>query len=198
MADLDQLVKHIAAGRETRNREYKRSTPWEGAFRGALVRTILGMANIQDGGVIVIGIRQEGEQVFRDGVAPEQLDTYRQDQISEYVNGFAAPYVNVVVSRVEYEGRVFVVMEITEFAELPVVCHASYQGELRTGAVYTRSKRMNATVEIQGEAEMRELINLAVDKGMRRMLARVQKWGLAIPLQLAADIQSLEQERGQL
>jgi hypothetical protein len=49
---------------------------------------------------------------------------------------------------------------------------------LRRGACYVRASHKPETSEIPSEQEMRELLELAIDKGVVKFLARVQKAGL--------------------
>jgi hypothetical protein len=42
---------------------------------------------------------------------------------------------------------------------------------LRGGAVYTRTRRMYECAEVPGQAEMRELLELAIEKGLRKFEA---------------------------
>jgi hypothetical protein len=63
------------------------------------------------------------------------------------------------------------------FDEIPVVCRRNGVG-LRQGAVYTRSYRMPETCEVPSQTEMREIIEMATDKGVRRFLERSRRAGL--------------------
>jgi hypothetical protein len=54
-----ELESILAIGKETRHVEFKQSQPWNaGQMRGKITKTILGMSNIRDGGVIVIGVQR--------------------------------------------------------------------------------------------------------------------------------------------
>lgn len=188
------LLEFIAHGREERNLEYKQSMSWnEPDSRGNLIKRIMSMANISDGGVLVVGVRQENEQFFLDGMDPTHLATFQQDKVSEDVNDYASPYVELTVNHVPYEGKTFVVIEVREFAELPVICRKAGPGGLRPGAVYTRGRRRHETVEVANEPEMRELLDLAVDKGIRRQVRRYSEAGL--PIQTSPEQAADEQKR---
>ena len=52
--EADPLVALVVQGREERNLEYKRSLNWDDKdMRAKLTKSVLGMANIRDGGAIV-------------------------------------------------------------------------------------------------------------------------------------------------
>jgi hypothetical protein len=90
-----------------------------------------------------------------------------------------------------YQGRRFVILQIHEFAEIPVLCTQEFHPTdrkgaapiLRRGVCYVRSRKKPETSEVPSEEEMRELLELAIDKGVRKFLERAQKAGLFQPVQ---------------
>ena len=169
-----ELIDLITLGREGRSLEYKGPISWaDNAVRGKLTKTILALSNIQDGGAIVIGVEQAGEQFRPVGLAATERDTFKQDDVSAFVNEFADPFAQLTVRHVPFEGSNFVVIQVEEFLELPVVCRKNGPGGLRGGATYTRPRRKNETAEVPSQVEMRELLELAIDKGVRRLLGRL-------------------------
>lgn len=118
-----ELMALILNGREERNLEYKRSIGWNNAeSKAKIARTILGMSNIRDGGAIVIGVTQSGESFTPDGISLADLESFTQDTVSEWVNLYADPFVELTVSRTWQENIPFVVIQVAEFPEIPVVC----------------------------------------------------------------------------
>jgi hypothetical protein len=66
-----------------------------------------------------------------------------------------------------------VFINVAEFDELPIICKKEYPEILRRGAIYVRSKRGKPeTIEVPTEVEMREIIEMAVDKGNRKLSKR--------------------------
>ncbi len=97
------LVFH---GREERNLEYKSDIKWENAvIKAKLTKTILSMCNIRDGGVIIIGVTEKDETFEPTGITEENFNSFKQDDISVYVNEFADPYVEVSVKRIELDSK---------------------------------------------------------------------------------------------
>jgi len=162
---LTELITH---GREERNIEYKGDVSWKSKdVQAKLVKSILALANIPDGGAIVIGVAQVGEAFSLSGVSDDNLDTFKQDDISAKVNNFADPYVELSVSRVPYDAKNYVVIQVKEFTEIPVICKSDGLPGLGIGKIFTRPRRKIETVQIPSQIEMREILTMAVDKGIR-------------------------------
>jgi hypothetical protein len=199
--DLESYISH---GHEERNLEYKQSMSWNDAdSRGNLIKRIMSMANIRDGGVVVVGMREDGDIYTPEGVQDDHLSTFRGDNISTDVNEYASPFVELSVDNVLYETKPFVVIQVREFAEMPVVCRKTGPAGLREGALYTRSHRKPETVEVSSEPEMREILELAVDKGIRKLFTRLERVGLHVPLITPAEaeakhLEQFKEERGEL
>lgn len=176
MPRIEELAALIDLGREDRSLEYKESRPWDD-FKNQIAKTALGMANIRDGGTIIIGVSQRSGNLVAEGMSRNDIDTYEVDDIQAYVNRFADPYVRLEMYIVPRNGQRFIVMVVHEFDEIPVVCRRNGVG-LRQGSVYTRSYRMPETCEVPSQTEMREIIEMATDKGVRRFLERSRRAGL--------------------
>lgn len=190
MADsqLEDLVLH---GREERNLEYKGPVEWwDPDVKARLTKCILSLSNIRDGGTIVIGVEQVGESFTAVGLTHAQRDSFKQDEVARHVNNFADPYAEITVSQFPLEDNDFVVIQVREFDEVPVVCRRNGIG-LREGAIYTRTRRIYECAEVPGQAEMREILDMAVEKGIRRFEARAARAGY-VPA--PSDAQRFEEE----
>lgn len=173
-----ELLEYVCHGREERNLEYKESLNWGDAKHQAkVVKCVLGMSNIRNGGVLVIGVNDGGTAT---GLTEAQCRGFTQDAVSAVVNEYAAPYAEIAVSighNGHDTGRHFVVIQVKEFDDLPVLCRRDWH-DLKQGAIYTRGRQVHATAEVRTEAEMREILDMAVDKGVRTFLRRAQSAGL--------------------
>jgi predicted HTH transcriptional regulator len=147
------------------------------------------MSNIRDGGYIVIGVEQAGDAFAPVGMNQEDYDSFTQDYVSAHINNYADPFAEVTVTKAQHEGRPFVTIQVAEFAEIPVLCKRDGL-RLRQGAMYTRSRRMNESVEVPTSAEMRDIMEAAVEKGFRRMLATLRRAGVQV-----AEVAEVEGER---
>jgi hypothetical protein len=180
------LIELILRGRESRRVEMKASLDFSRkTVKAKLAKAAMGMANTRDGGIVILGMKELGEGQFEpQGMDPGHLLTFDQDRVSSSVMEYAAPYVELAVRRVVGDNhpslgdKVFVVLDVLEFAEMPVICKRSYQNEgVREGAVYVRSFERYETREVQTEGEMRELLDLAIEKRLRRHLQLTESAG---------------------
>jgi len=179
--ELIDLIRH---GREERNLEYVGPSSWS-EIRAKVIKTILAMSNIQDGGAIVIGV--EDSTFVPKGLSSSQSASFDQDDISVYLNNYADPYAEITVSHEEWEGQQFVVVQVNEFSEIPVICKRDGDRGLRTGAMFTRPRRKIETAEVPSQAEMREIIELATEKGIRKMYGRIDRAGIEVTSQGERD-----------
>ena len=166
---IDYLISH---GREERNLEYKQSMSWSDiATKVKVTKSAMAMANISDGGYIVFGEKKNGEVYEPEGMQKDHADSFKQDDVMDWVNKYADPYVELIVSVEKRDGKRFVVIQIQEFDQLPVVCKKDGE-DLKCGDVFTRSRRKYETARVGSQTEMREILDLAVDKEIRRLRSR--------------------------
>lgn len=186
------LIALILHGAEERNLEYKASMNWSGVeTRSKVIRAAMSMANIRDGGSIVFGVEENAAGEFLPvGMRPDDAESFNLDNVMDAVNRYADPFVEMELERVFWEDRVFVVLQVKEFAEIPVVCRKSGV-ELRRGAIYTRSRSKNESVPISSQTEMREVLEMAFEKQMRRYRSQLDKWGM---VQLVSE-EKMEEKR---
>jgi len=180
MADRE-LLDLVHHGHEERNLEYKGRVNWANPeVQARITKCILALCNIRDGGAIVIGVEQRGEDFDTVGLDPGDRDSFTQDGVSAHVAEYADPYVELAVSHVSDGYRDFVAIQVAESAEIPVVCKRDGNG-LRRGGIYTRTRRQNECAEIASQVEMREMLDIAIEKGIRAFDARAERAGYARP-----------------
>jgi len=179
-----EFLRHLELGHETRAVEFKApGRRKDKAFLAKVARAVLGMANQRDGGYVIIGVEPE----TLDPVGLDEDDAaiwLNYDELAVSINEWATPSIGFDLQELRSEDRIFVVIHVHEFAEIPVLCRRDYQAPkqrdqiLRRGACYVRAYNKPATLEIPTEEEMRELLELAIDKGVRKFVKRAQKVGL--------------------
>jgi len=202
VADQSELRELIRHGSEERNLEYKAPMDWVAAeTKAKMVKAALAMANIRDGGAVVIGMAEISHNLWEPvGLPPDVRDSYNQDHVMAHLALYADPYVEVTVSLVEDDtGKTFqdfVVIQVREFEEVPIVCRQDLPLEnMRAGEIFTRTRRMYESARVPGQAEMREILDLAVDKGIRRFDLRAAAAGY---VRVAEDARQFQEERGDL
>jgi predicted HTH transcriptional regulator len=190
-----ELIEVIQHGTEERHIEYKPSMSWIDRKRIEIVKCILGMANIPGGGFIVIGIEQKDNDFVLSGMIPEHFESFTQDLVDDVVKDYADPFVKFYVKKIGYENKDFVVIQVNEFGEIPVICRKSFPSDgkvfLREGAIYTRPSGKSETTEVSTQTEMREIIDMAVVKSLQQF---IRKMGQAGILDLIKPKYSDEQE----
>jgi hypothetical protein len=203
--DLEQLADDIILhGSEERHIDYKSSMSWKDRDAKIMaIRCILGMSNLRDGGYIVFGVRQDGNEFILDGMELDHIKTFTQDSIDTDVKNYAEPYVELRVTvvprnivgdvvkkkdelgHIEFldDGGDFVVIQISEFDEFPVICDKdgklkNGKTHLREGAMYIRPRGKVETSEVRTQIEMREVVEMATDKNLRSFIARMGRAGI--------------------
>jgi len=181
-----EFVQLLEIGHEKQGIEFKAPGPLTDKHLAARVaKAMLGMANRRDGGHVIIGMNDSGGQLSPVGLVPADLATWNNDRLSDIVSVYADPNVSF-----EFEVRTvgedkFILIQVHEFQDIPILCKKNHDDPdarqvLRQGACYVRSRHKPETSEIPTQADMRDLLDLAVDKEIRRFLARAQKTGIAL------------------
>ena len=145
-----------------------------------VVKAILGMSNRRDGGIIIIGVEDNDGELNPVGLISSNIDEWTSDDLSDQVANYADPSASFTLEKREYEGNSYVVIEVEEFSDVPVLCKRDYDDLLRAGACYVRPRRKPETTEIPTQADMRDLLDLATEKGVTQFLERARRVGLFI------------------
>lgn len=196
----DEFIGLLNGGRESRAVEFKAAGPRPDPIVFAFVaRAVLAMSNLHLGGWVLLGVQDDGQAT---GLSEAELATWLEhDEVAAGLNAYADPFVQIDVERMEYDGRSFVVIRVHEFAEVPVLARkdspAKAGGKLviRQGACYVRPRLKPASVEVPTQTEMRELLDLAADKVLKRFLARANAAGIAVAT-TETDTEKYERELG--
>ncbi len=202
-ADVNDL---LAFGREQPGVEFKSagSRTTDSTLRAKVVRAVLAMANRRDGGTVIIGVKEVANGLALDGLSAPQAASWKHDDLADTVAEYADPRVAFDSYALDVNGSTLIVISVEEFADVPVVCKRNFQDGkqliLRDGAVYVRSNRKPESREVANYDEMRELLDVATDRGVRRFVARATEAGLVIgagqTTKAAAD--AFKAERGDL
>src|ERR1700730_1638458 len=122
----EQVQAAVERCQEEPSVEFKESRPWSD-LRYPVVRTALAMANLRDGGLIVVGIEQAAQSWNVTGIAVPHLGTFEPDEVKDLIDAFASPYIGCELVTVQCpivgppaSTFPFLVLRISEFAETPV------------------------------------------------------------------------------
>ena len=184
----EEFVQLLALGRELGGLEFKGPGPRsDRQLFSQVVRAVLGMANRRDGGTVVIGVEDNQTSLTPVGLTDEDLATWSSDAVADGIAVYADPSVSFELQTPAHAGRNYVTIEVREFEDIPVLCKRDFQNVLRNGACYVRTRRKPETSEIPAQAEMRDLLDLATGKGVRRFLARAESTGMISFIAAAPD-----------
>lgn len=177
---FEKILELLEAGGETRNIEFKKTYDWGNPqHKAKIVKCILAMSNTKDGGNLIIGIDDEKQGLEKlTGMEQEHFVKLNYDHIVVEVNKFADPPVAFHMYPIEKDKKYYILMKIPEFVELPIICKRSGEQGLKEGAVFSRSKTKPESALIRSQSEMRELMDLAINKGIRQFYMRVRDSGL--------------------
>jgi predicted HTH transcriptional regulator len=172
------LEEAIQLGQESKHLEFKGKEVLKDKNSFLKVaRAMLAMANNQDGGTIFVGIHSSGSL---EGCDRSSVDNWHYDAISEQIAKYADPYLKFDRSCIEYESKVFLRLYVYEFDQVPVICKQDAsiilddpkkQKEiLKAGMVYVRSRKKPESIPVPSQTEMRDILELAIEKGVRGTL----------------------------
>jgi predicted HTH transcriptional regulator len=163
--DTEDIEALLTGAEETDVLEFKGAVSWN---RNLFVKDILAMANVIDGGRIVVGV--EDGTFRRLGLTPEQVATYRIDEMRDGLAPFADPRVVFRLHSVaDAAGLIFVVIEVSPFEDVPVICRRD-GADVRAGVIYFRSRtRRPESAAVANSSDMRDLVERSATQSARRL-----------------------------
>lgn len=178
--DNEQIAQLLETGYELRNTEYKPPFGWNGDqtdwIKEKIVRAILAMTNIRYGGRVVIGVEvREDRSINLMGVTDNQLRSFEDfDDVKGVVDGFSFTNTDFDINWGENENKKYIIFTVQEFSEIPAICrkNGGSRGILTAYDIYSRSKKAPYGSIKATEAELREIINMAVDKEKTNLKSR--------------------------
>ena len=179
----DDFAVLIERGHELRGIEFKPPGPrTDQLLMARIVRAALGMANRRDGGLVIVGVDESTGRPNPIGLAPDALASWSHDDVAATIAASSDPPISIEQEVRTYHDKRFVVLRVPEFLELPVLAKkdvsVGHNHVVRKGACYVRSFGKPETSEIPSQTEMRDLLDLAIQKGLRRFVAQAAGAGL--------------------
>ena len=176
----DAKLKMLLQGvdREKRTLEFKDAFSWLDNhslwLKEKTIKAILGMTNTPTGGNIVIGIKEDdSKQLIIKGMSKEEIESFANfESIKGEVDAFSSCPIDFDIFQGEYNGKLFIVITVPEFEEMPAICkkngsYSSGKGDhkiLYQHDIYVRAKKGHASTIKATEIELREIIRMAADK----------------------------------
>lgn len=198
-----EFAEILARGRELRNVEHKGPGRRDNkAFLARVVRAVIGTANLRDGGIVTVGVTEVDGKLTAVGVADNDLRTWSSyDDVASTVGEYTQPSVTFDVEVLAYKGANVVLLRVEEFTEIPILCakdaQEGTQPILRRGALYVRGRRRMETAEVPTQEEMREILDLATEKAVRRYIEVTRRTGFQISPAGPSDDELYDVELGQ-
>jgi len=166
------IAQLLESGYELRNIEYKSPFNWSDKkatwIKEKTIRAILATTNTRSGGQIVIGVEtKDDKSINLKGVTDEELKSLEDfDGIKGEVDGFSFTNTDFDISWGSHKNKKYVVLTIHEFSEIPAICrkNGETKGVLTIYDIYARSKKAPYSSIKATDAELREMIHMAVDK----------------------------------
>lgn len=176
----EQIAQLLEAGYELRNIEHKPPFDWNDEKSQwvieKVIRAILAMTNTRYGGQIIIGIEvSDDRSVNLKGVTDEQLESFDDfDGVKGIIDGYSFTNTDFDISWGVHESKKYVVFTVQEFSEMPVICrkNGNSRGVLTVYDIYARSKKAPYGSIKATDAELREIIHMAVDKEKSNLKSR--------------------------
>ncbi len=182
----EQLKDYVNLGSERVDLEYKRSIDWEDRnAKIKITKAMMAMSNIRDGGVIIIGVEEDGTP---SGMTKKHCRSFEYDKIARHLNARTMPPIDFVVTcgKITHEDneKLFVVIQISESKELPVVSIKHEKRDpnglldmkntyIRENAIYIRSKSPIESREIGSYSEWKEFIELLLDRNQDKLVKKI-------------------------
>lgn len=173
-APSDHLARILQDPRETRAIEFKRAMAWgDDNTKAKVVCAAMALANHKDGGSLIFGMEQiPGSSGFRlAGLTSEQSASFDLDDVAAKVNAHCSPFVTLSVEHAEHENHRLVAISVEQFSDSPIICtnDVRVNGIVKVfaGRIYCRSGRIPESTAVQKPEDLRDIIQLAVARGLQ-------------------------------
>jgi predicted HTH transcriptional regulator len=170
-----------------------------------VLRAMAGMSNLQNGGIVIVGIKENGAALAPDPLPAQDLESWSQEGLAAKAAPYFDPAIKFHVRRVEFQGGQYVAIEVEEFEIQPTIVKADLQAMepvtrrnksiLRRGGCYVRSTALRATQEVPTSEDMRALLDLAIQKGVNRWVQQARAADLIQPLNPAQTTPTAARDR---
>lgn len=192
----EKVVTTLELCHESKSIEFKESASWNN-LKIKILKTTLAMSNLNYGGLIIIGVSERNDTWSLDGIDDQLLGTFNEDDINDYINKYASPPLLVRLVTVEYSKKVFLVIEVNEFDETPIVCKRNGPdgSKLKRGDILIRPSGKPRTERIKSAEDIHDLLALSSEKHARKIIAISKRIGMTVP---KSSVKIFDEELGDL
>jgi len=187
----EELKLLIIRGIEKTDLEYKSSMDWKDRkTKLEIIRAMLALSNNSGGGAIVIGVKEDKKtrKFIPTGMKEDDFNSYKYDDVARVVKNYSNPLIafKITADEMEIENKMlkFVVIQVRESRELPVICIKTEKCNkskpafpknicLRANTVYVRSKAPIESREIASMEEWREFIDRILEKSKKELIKKM-------------------------
>ena len=177
----EDIRRLLAKNCENKNFDYKEGLKWHKDNKdqkSEIVKDILAMANTQDGGKIVIGVRDSDYQFV--GMSEDDWKSFDVTKVNDFLQTYTDPKHSCEVVKAKIDGKYVVVIDVPEFNDVPIICAKdapsldSSKQMLKKGQIYIRTEKGTSEI-VPSELEMRELIGRAMTKRGDELLHQIER-----------------------
>ncbi len=125
----DETMRSLleGVGSESRILEFKESYEWQTSdtsitfIQAKTLKTILAMSNVENGGYIIIGVKELDNSQFEfAGIDPSDERSFQDtERIARIVDNLSTGHIDFEVGVGEHQGKRFVVFSVKQFERLP-------------------------------------------------------------------------------
>ena len=165
--------------------DFKESQPWD-VLRWRLLKTTMAMANLRDGGLIVVGVAERGTSWELTGITADHLNSYDYDDITDQLSKYASPQVVVdIVVHHHDDGNSYLAFHVHQFKDSPVICRNNSPDDVKpkdrllAGEIYVRpTSGKPRTEKVTDAGRLHGLLELAAEFRARKILETAKRIGL--------------------
>lgn len=165
---------------EEQDVDFNESGAWD-SLKWGITHTALGMGNLRDGGVLIVGVAERNRTWARTGITEDNLRSFDPDIIASHLSSYISPHVDVDVVAVRHtDGNQYLAIYVREFGLTPLVCkkNGPTGSGIVEGRVYVRLPAPARTTVVTNAQQMHDLLDLAAEKRARSLLEAGRRVGL--------------------
>ncbi len=177
----DELEALLRTGHEHPNLECKGPGDLDNKdYFARVARAAMAMGNRRDGGIICLGIADDTIAEMQPGLSDDQVTAWTHfDNVSDKLARFGDPPIAFSTDAVTLSsGATIVVLEVAQFSDTPHICIRDHERTTKAGQIYVRPRSKPSSVPVPTAVDMRDLLDLAIDNGVRDFVGRLRSSGV--------------------